>query len=492
MKKLVENLIVVLMCSCTLSGCNTGHKHNYGELIAEISPTCVEDGVAAHYHCDKCDKYFDVDKHEVSLESLTLEKLGHIDGKDWYEDNGYHFHLCERCGARDSIELHTLNEIEKQDSDHEHGGTLHHYECNVCHNKFLDSHGLVSIVHYETSASGHDKTLTYHGEIPANCEVNGVKEYYSCSCGALFADAEGLVKIDAPEVIPATGHIHNNVWHHDDNHHWHICHECNEIIDEASHTPGDIVYEDAKFTWKTCSVCGHKVDVQEKIPGVCAHERVMHFDKVSPTLSKPGHIEYYYCLDCHKSFYNVGCSQEIPDAIYGVKDMRDGRYLSPYTGSFNLLNSNLRDYLDAETDQDIIAALRNNGVKNYQANKTIIWEDNRKAPYTIEVSETRDFENFKSYVSNLNAYTFDGTFIPGNTHYYRVKDADGKLLLNDLSFKVSDKYSLRTITVDGMHNVRDLGGWTGKDDHKVLYEKLYRGGSLSGITAQGKVTLLET
>ena len=490
MKKVFEKIFIVMMCSLSLAGC--GHQHNYGELIPEVLPTCTEDGMAAHYYCEACDKYFDVNKNITTLENLTIEKLGHDDGEQWYEENGYHYHLCNRCGARDQIELHTISEVAEQAAGHEHGGAMHHYECSVCHNKFLDSNGLVSMTHFDTNPTGHDATLTYHPEVPAGCDTNGTKAYYSCSCGQLFADAEGTQKINAPVVIPATGHIHNGVWHHDENHHWHVCHECNEIIDEADHIPGSTVYQDKNYTWKECTVCGQKVDVQEKTPGACAHERVMHYDKVSPTLSKPGHIEYYYCLDCQKSFYDAACTQEIQNAIYGVKDMRDGRYLSPYTGSFKVLNKNLRDYLDAKTDQEIIAALRNNDIKNYQANKTILWEDNNKAPYTIELSETRSFDTYKTYTSNLNVFTFEGTFVPGNTYYYRVKDVAGKYRLNDLSFKVDDSYSLRTVTVDGMHNVRDLGGWTAKDGHKVLYEKLYRGGSLSGITEKGKETLLET
>ena len=492
MKKGFEKLIVVMMCSLTLSACNknTGHKHNYGALIPEVEPTCVEDGVAAHYHCQECDKYFDTNKKEVTRESLTIQKLGHVDGEEWYEESGYHYHICSRCGEKDQIELHTLNDIQGQASDHEHDGTFRHYECSVCHNKFLDSKGLVSIVHYQTGATGHDETLTYHPEIPATCEADGTKAYYSCSCGALFEDAGGLKKIESPQSIPSKGHIHNGLWQHDDNKHWHVCHECDEIIDEAEHIPGNEVYQDLNFTWKTCTVCGHKVDVQEKTPGSCAHARLMHYDRLSPTLSKPGHIEYYYCMDCQKCFYDAACTDVIPNTSYGVKDMRDGRYLAPYTGSFSVLNQNLKDYLDAETDQEIVVALRNNGVKNYQANKTIMWGDNRKTPYAIELSNSRDFENYKTFASNINAFTFEGTFVPGETYYYRIKDSTGNLLLNDLSFRIDDTYSLRTITVDGMHNVRDLGGWTAKDGHKVLYEKLYRGGSLSGISEQGKETLL--
>ena len=494
MKKSFGKLFVITTCIIALSGCgNSKHQHNYGELIAEVPATCVDDGVAAHYYCSKCDTYFDVNKHETTLDALTIEKLGHDTSDTWHEEDGYHFHVCNRCGEREDIETHTLNEVSAQEATHNHGGLLHHYECSVCHHKFLDSYGLVSFSNFETEATGHDKDLTFNAEVPATCENNGTKAYYSCSCGALFEDSEGHKKITAPIVIPALGHQHNGVWHSDGNKHWHVCHECDEIIDEANHTPGSTVYEDLKFSWKLCSICGQKVDVQEKIPGSCEHERLLHYQKLNPTLSKPGHIEYYYCLDCQKYYSNAACTEEVPNAIYGIHDMRDGRYLSPYTASFKILNQNLRDYLDAKNEVNIIAALANNGVKNYQAKKTIVWTDNGKGPYTIELSKTRLFtDDFKTYTSSVNAFTFDGIFIPGETYYYRVKDSTDALLLNDLSFKIDNTHPIRTLTVDGLHNVRDLGGWTAKDGHKVLYEKLYRGGSLSGLSDQGKELFLDT
>ena len=43
-------------------------------------------------------------------------------------------------------------------------------------------------------------------ELPATCTQNGSKEYYTCTgCDLIFADAEGTVLLDAPEVI-AAGH----------------------------------------------------------------------------------------------------------------------------------------------------------------------------------------------------------------------------------------------------------------------------------------------
>lgn len=91
----------------------------------------------------------------------------------------------------------------------------------------------------------------------------------------------------------------------------------------------------------------------------CTHSNVEHHERVSPTLSKSGHIEYYYCPSCAKSFYDAGCTQEIPNSNYGENNKLDGRYLAPITGTFSLLKKNIRQYLDAKTESAIILALRN-------------------------------------------------------------------------------------------------------------------------------------
>ena len=444
------------MCAVTLSGCQKGGKKNSESESESASET--------HEHVTS----------------------------DWLEEDGYHYHLCSICGEKVDIEQHTLKEIAAVEAGHESDGSLHHYECEVCHMKFLDSKGMVLIPHIEVSRTGHDEHLTYHPAVAATCEAEGTKAYYSCSCGQLFEDEFGTRKLDAPRKTPALGHLSYGIKHHDDNKHWEVCARCHEIFNEESHVSDQELHQDLHYTWHECTTCGHKLDIESREISGCHHEHLMHYDMMYPTFSSAGHIEYYYCVDCHKSFYDSACTREIENTKYGVLDKRDDRYLPPATSTFNILNPNLRDYFNAETDQEIIAALRNNSVRNYQAKKTIFWQDNHNGPYVIETSDNRAFNNVKSYVSSINAFTFEGTLMPGETIYYRIKDSSNKLIVDDYSFKVSDEYSLRTITVDGMHNFRDLGGWEAKDGHKVQYGKLYRGGALTGITPKGEHTFLET
>ena len=233
-----------------------------------------------------------------------------------------------------------------------------------------------------------------------------------------------------------------------------------------------------------------KQSISKNANSLCEHEHVLHHERTEPTLTKSGHIEFYYCIDCSKSFSDEKCTQEIPNSNLGLNNKSDGRYLSPITGTFSLLNQNIKNYLDAKEDADIIRALRNNTPYNNQAKRVIAWENNGNSPYTVELSEERSFENFDSFVSEKNYFTFEGVFVPGETYYYRVKDASNNYLLDDLSFKVDDSYSIRLINVDGVSNMRDIGGWTAKNGIKIPYGKLYRGGKLANISDKGKDTFL--
>lgn len=229
----------------------------------------------------------------------------------------------------------------------------------------------------------------------------------------------------------------------------------------------------------------------DKAPGDCAHARLIHFDRLEPTYMKPGHIAFYFCLDCQKSFYDYQCLHEIPNSNLGIKNKIDGRYLPPLTKSLNILAGNIKAYLSAETEEEIITALENTSSSNAQLANRINFSGNN-GPYTIEVSDTRDFASYKAYVSEGTAFTFERVLIPGQTFYYRIKDASNKIIHDDLSCRVDDSSPLRTLYVDGVDNVRDLGGWRTIDGKKIAYGKVFRGAKLNNITSKGIDTFLGT
>lgn len=46
--------------------------HDFGALVAQTNPTCMQNGVKAHYECSACKKLVDADKNETTLEDLII------------------------------------------------------------------------------------------------------------------------------------------------------------------------------------------------------------------------------------------------------------------------------------------------------------------------------------------------------------------------------------------------------------------------------------
>lgn len=78
------------------------HTHVYGDLIAEVLPTCEKAGSVAHYHCDKCGKNFNEQKEEIN--DLEIAALGHelkmeIAEQSTTETEGTVVYTCTREGC---------------------------------------------------------------------------------------------------------------------------------------------------------------------------------------------------------------------------------------------------------------------------------------------------------------------------------------------------------------------------------------------------------
>ncbi len=153
---------------------------------------------------------------------------------------------------------------------------------------------------------------------------------------------------------------------------------------------------------------------------------------------------------------------------------------------FSVIHPNVAAYLEASTEREIIAALKGPAQPfNNQVVKTIKWEGANRNEYTVELSNDSSYSQKRIYFSMSNEFSFPGVLVPGKDYYWRVKAKDGETLKNG-SFHVSSHFCLRTITLDGVNNVRDIGGWLTRDGKKVLYGKIYRGATLAGITEKGR------
>ncbi len=100
-------------------------------------------------------------------------------------------------------------------------------------------------------------------KVEPGCMTTGTEEYYTCSCGKLYADATATREITAPTVILALGHSFSKDWSFDATNHWHAatCEHSTEVKDKAAHVFGDDTI---------CDICGY--DSKPFVPGKVSME----------------------------------------------------------------------------------------------------------------------------------------------------------------------------------------------------------------------------
>jgi hypothetical protein len=141
--------------------------HNYGTLVPAVpevhTPTELKAGMAAYYHCDVCDKYFNESKDESTYEGLKGELPTHKFGA-WVTSNAeQHWKEC-KCGLKSEVGAHNFNG-------------------NAC-----DTCGRSLIVHV------HGDADRIKGQ-SATVDTAGWKDYYQCECGNYYADADCTIEI---------------------------------------------------------------------------------------------------------------------------------------------------------------------------------------------------------------------------------------------------------------------------------------------------------
>ena len=311
---------------------NPKTNHNFGEWVTEKEATCTETGTQKR--------------------------------------------TCADCGYSETAEIamiaHTLTHHEAVTPTCTTTGSIEYWECSACGKKFSDAACTTEVTDVTLPMAAH--TLTKTDAKAATCTEAGNAEYWTCSvCKKLFSDSEGKNEITAASVvIPATGHTADATgWHGDDTNHWHVCATCKEKFDEAAHTGGTatcsskavcdvckaeygtttahtfISKHDDTQHWKECSICGaidlenpktnHTFGEWETVTDSTCTETgtkkhtctgcdysetgviekkahtTEHHDRVDPTCTTTGSIEYWQCSVCGKMFSDADCTTEVTD-----------------------------------------------------------------------------------------------------------------------------------------------------------------------------------
>jgi len=154
-------------------------------------------------------------------------------------------------------------------------------------------------------------------------------------------------------------------------------------------------------------------------------------------------------------------------------------------------NEGTRKFLeevDYSSDPDYTVSYARDYRSDYGANDKplpvkIAWNEGTAAKVVLSTSpQFEDSFEVQADASPAEIYNL----IPGVQYYYKVLDADGKVLKTACVTPVGP---LRMINgVAG--NVRDLGGWKVEGGH-IAYGKLYRGAALERISGSGKEIFLK-
>lgn len=138
-------------------------------LISQAA-TCTEDGMRAHKHftLGGYDKYY--------VEDATNHWVECADPSTLVIKAGHNYQAVAATAATCTTD-----------------GNHAHFECSVCHKKFVqDGEEYYEVEPESLVIDAFHKHLESVGEVPATCSAYGVQAYYTCSqCGKSFTDALG-------------------------------------------------------------------------------------------------------------------------------------------------------------------------------------------------------------------------------------------------------------------------------------------------------------
>ena len=132
------------------------------------------------------------------------------------------------------------------------------------------------------------------------------------------------------------------------------------------------------------------------------------------------------------------------------------------------------------------------GSVNPNVDTVISWKSNSQATgYTVLLSTSEDYSNAKTYnVPAENCSVTVNNLLKAQTYYVKVM-ADGTSVATEASFTTTD-LGPRVMTVDGVYNVRDMGGYLTASGKTTKQGLIYRGGALSPSADYPNVQITES
>ncbi len=315
--------------------------------------TCTAGGMKAYYFCNDCGSYLlEEDGMTVTtFDALQTSKLGHdyVDLDDAAEatctkPGKTASKKCSRCD--DIIPGTTIpatghNYVTQDDvveATCTQPGRTASQKCSKCGD---------TIEGMSTPMAPHKPVDV--PETPATCTKPGITAGSECAvCHKVLSGRK---------VIPATGHtlvqvegkaatcVHKGCWAHQK------CLECGQLFnklgepwsgtteiekDPTNHEKLENVEAKAPTCTETgltagskCSACGVVLKKQEVIPAL--GHKLVHVERVEPTVEKAGNIEYWYCETCGKYFLDKDAKNETTQDKVVLEKLEEEEHVLTFT-----------------------------------------------------------------------------------------------------------------------------------------------------------------
>ena len=473
MKRIVLFTIMLVVIALAVVGCNTEnkvdnktpneHTHSGGASTCLNAAVCAECG----------ESYGEPTGHSYNNATCDTPKTCSVCGATEGSANGHSWEAadcdtpktCSVCGATDG----SANGHSWTTADCDTPKT-----CSVC--------GAT-----EGSANGHSWT-TSDCNTPKTCSV----------CGATEGSANGHSWTSADCNTPKTCSVCGATEGSANGHNWtsadcntpKTCSVCGATDGSAnghSWTPADC------DTPKTCSVCG----ATEGNPNGHSNGATYEYDEnghwlscsVCGTRSNEGEHRGGEVTNTEKAKCEV-CSAPYGDEPFNITWKTEA--ISPVNGStFTLANERIAkwyesyDYTTTDTDEhwlekDIF----------YPECPVFSWSVGEAALYyKLYISTNADMSNAQCYLTSSTSLSVDYLFVD-TVYYWYVDAVYSAYTVRSQVFHFTTDATPRTVNVEGVSNVRDLGGYITEDGMQIKQGLVYRSAKLDDITDLGEYTLL--
>ena len=261
------------------------NPHNWDSGTITTAPTCTKAGERT-YTCPECG----------ATKTEPINATGHSWKSDWTSDATHHWHECtnENCDVTD-------NPGKNGYAEHTGGKATctEKAKCTVCGVKYgaIDPANHTGTEQWTQTAATHEKKWSCCGVVTVQSENHKWTDGVCSECRYVCLHDD----TDKNHICDICG---KTISEHKDADNNHICDYCNKKI--SDHTGGTATCKDKAI----CEICGKSYGSLDPNN----HTDLKHIDAKAATVAEEGNIEYWYCDDCKRYFYDAAAKTEITEA----------------------------------------------------------------------------------------------------------------------------------------------------------------------------------